>query len=99
MCPRIPVIDARLGNRNNKFLLKFMCFSPIYFINIYVSSENTLRGSSMEKDKPTISVVDPVCLSRIRGSKVKKIPGSGSASKSLNYFNLTQQIVTMLSEL
>jgi len=27
MCPRIPVIDARLGNRNNKFLLKFMCFS------------------------------------------------------------------------
>ncbi len=32
---------------------------------------------------PTISVADPGCLSR-----VVKIPGSGSASNNLNYFNL-----------
>jgi hypothetical protein len=40
----------------------------------------------MEKDIPTISVVDPGCLSRIRRSRVIKIPVSGSASKNLNNF-------------
>ncbi len=40
----------------------------------------------MEKEIPTISVADPGCLSRIRRSRVIKIPGSGSASKNLNNF-------------
>ncbi len=51
----------------------------------------------MENDIPTISVADPGCLSRILGSRVEKIPGSGSASKNL--IILTQKIVSKLSEI
>jgi hypothetical protein len=50
------------------------------------------------------SIEDPRCLSRIRifpvpdpGSRVKKIPGSASASKNLSI--LTQKIVFKLSEI
>ncbi len=59
-------------------------------------------GQILKINTVVSSVADPGCLSRIRifpipGSRVKKIPRSGSAWKNLSY--LTQNIVSKLSEI